>query len=367
MKQIRVNVKTRVNNAAIRRETRNGREVIIVPSATLPDNVVMNGIMYPADEIEKSYQTLNRTPAPLGHPVVNGKFVSARDPEAINGHWVGAWNENVRRENGRVLIDKVIDVDVANSLPRGKQVIDAINAGEPIHTSTGLIMQREPVQNDEYGFIARNMQFDHDAILLNESGAATPEQGVGMMVNGEQVEVVNVSIPEDELEWMGQIVIDNLEREDRKNRWAEVKNRVVAAIRDALNPITVAANEDETMDQKQFDELKSQVESLVANRDEAVSAAVQAAVEPLTKQIEQLSAANKAAEEARKGELVSRIVNVGLLDEETAKTLDINALTKLAEKCKPGLAAPIAGHFTGNADEDEFAGYDLNAAIDGGK
>src|SRR5690606_39194565 len=65
---VRVNVRSVANTAAIRREKRNGRDVIIVPSATLPDNVVMNGILYPAEEIAKSFKGLERTPAPLGHP-----------------------------------------------------------------------------------------------------------------------------------------------------------------------------------------------------------------------------------------------------------------------------------------------------------
>ena len=100
---VRINVSSLANAKAVRKEKRNGRDVVIVPSATLPDNVIMNGILYPADEIGKSYMQLNRKPAPLGHPVVNGKFVSASDPEGINSTYIGAWNENVRREGGRVL------------------------------------------------------------------------------------------------------------------------------------------------------------------------------------------------------------------------------------------------------------------------
>lgn len=123
-KRVRVNVRTLANTAAVRREKRNGRDVVIVPSATLPDDVVMNGIQYPADEIEKSYRTLNRTPAPAGHPLINGQFVSASDPEGINIAWIGAWNENVRRENGRVFLDKVIDVARASQSDEGRAVLD---------------------------------------------------------------------------------------------------------------------------------------------------------------------------------------------------------------------------------------------------
>ena len=78
MTQIRANIRTAVNSAKIRREKRNGRDVIIVPSATLPDNIIMNRIMYPADVIEAGYKTLERTPAPLAR---TGSTGFARDAE----------------------------------------------------------------------------------------------------------------------------------------------------------------------------------------------------------------------------------------------------------------------------------------------
>ena len=101
MNQVRVNIRTAVNSSKIRRERRDGRDVIVVPSATLPDGVVMNGVRYPAEEISKSFASLDGTPAPLGHPTLNGSFVSASDPRGMVRGFVGAWNENVRQEGGR--------------------------------------------------------------------------------------------------------------------------------------------------------------------------------------------------------------------------------------------------------------------------
>ena len=81
-KQVRVNIRAAVNAAKIRTEKRNGREVMVIPSATLPDGVVMNGIRYGAEAIAASFKTLDRTLAPLGHPVgADGGFLSAKDPE----------------------------------------------------------------------------------------------------------------------------------------------------------------------------------------------------------------------------------------------------------------------------------------------
>jgi hypothetical protein len=193
-KSTRVNVRVAVNAASIRREQHNGREHIVVPSFTLPDGVVMNNGLYPKEEIDKAYKGLEGTLAPLSHPMVDGDYVSARQPEAINAYHVGAWNRNVERVGHRVSIEKWIDVEFAKNTEGGRALLEAIDKGEPIHTSTGIFLDREMTPNaDGYGWIARNMVFDHDALLLNEEGAATPEDGVGMMVN--KTFVINSAVP----------------------------------------------------------------------------------------------------------------------------------------------------------------------------
>lgn len=190
----RVNVRVAVNAASIRREQHNGREHIVVPSFTLPDEVIMNGGLYPHDEIEKSYKSLEGTFAPLGHPQVDGEYVGAERPEAINAYHFGAFNKNVERRGNRIYVEKFIDVEKAKESEIGRKVLNAIDKGEPIHTSTGIFLDREMTPNaDGYGWIARNMHFNHDAVLLGEIGAATPEDGVGMMVN--KTFVINSAIP----------------------------------------------------------------------------------------------------------------------------------------------------------------------------
>ena len=193
-KEARVNMRVSVNHAAIRYETHNGREHMVIPSFTLPDGVVMNGGMYPHDEIEKSYKSLEGTLAPLSHPQVDGDYVAANQAEAINAHHIGAWNRNVKRVGNRVALEKWVDIEFAKTTEGGRQLIEAVNNGSPIHTSTGIFLNREMTPNaDGYGWIARDMTFDHDAILLNEVGAATPEDGVGMMVN--KTLVINSVVP----------------------------------------------------------------------------------------------------------------------------------------------------------------------------
>jgi len=373
---VRVNIRSVMNAAKVRQVKRNGRDLLIVPSATLPDDVVMNGVKYPASEIEASFKTLERTPAPLGHPIINGKFVSARDPEGINVGYIGAWNENVRREGGRVLLDKVIDVEVANRSEGGKAVLAAINAGGPVHTSTGLIAKLEAVNGAaDHKHIARSMVFDHDAILLNEDGAATPDDGVGMLVNAsgeeEEIEVINSALSEADrdLDW----AVDSLARALEKRERAPMLERLKSALIDAYHgfgrePSLNNQENDMAVSDEQFKALSEKVNALSEGVDkigETIAEAVTNAVKPLTDNLEALQNAQKAKDEAEHATLVNTIVKANLLDEATAKELTLNAARKLAEKAKPGKAAGLNGATAlGNAGADEFADMDLNAGME---
>lgn len=352
---VRVNVRTAVNNAQIRRDKRNGKDVIIVPSATLPDDVVMNNIKYPADEIAKSFHTLDRTFAPFRHPMVNGQYVSAREPEAVNDFYIGAWNENVRRENGRVFLDKVIDVEVAGRTENGKRLLEAINKGEPIHTSTGIFLEVDASDDAGYSYLAKNMYFDHDAILLDEEGAATPNQGVGMMVNGKQEITVINSVLEravDELEWAAGYLADAVERVQKAEEKQSIIDRILSALKIGKDKTTgeslkANGNSEEIpmpISEEEFKALADSVKALTANAENIASAvekAVSDAVAPLAQKVDALTANAAKAEEAERTELTAKVVANNLLTEETAKTLSVNALRELAGKVK-GDAAPIA-------------------------
>lgn len=202
---LRLNLTTVVNRADMSRETVNGVEHIRITSYTLPENIVMNGILYPTEERDKSFMTLDRTPAPVEHPVnEHGQYISAVDPIAINNFYAGAYNENPRIDGNRIAVDKVINVQEAMKSDRGKRMLDRIeqvmkgNNSEPVHTSVGVFVDLQHLDasetNDagqEYTAIATNMFFDHDAILLDNVGAAQPSQGVGLGVNkkGDQVDL----------------------------------------------------------------------------------------------------------------------------------------------------------------------------------
>lgn len=378
---VRVNVKSRVVNSSIRRERRDGRDLIIVPSATMPDGVVMNKIRYPGDEIAKSFYSLNRSPAPLGHPTINGSFISAKDPEGLTRGWIGAWNENVRRENGRVLLDKVIDVAIASQSPGGKSVLEAIEKGEPIHTSTGLYCFRDSVENatDGADFEAREITFDHDAILLGEVGAATPEQGVGMMVNkavglnGQQIEIINSALEdaERELDWAADYAVRAAEKISRIPFLESVKAAIMKAVQSLGQEETSNMNKDDTpMNDSQFNELKSSLAGLgdglkkLDTLGETITNAITAGMKPMLDAQAEAVANQRKKDDAEKVDLVAKVVKAGLLEEAVANTLALPALQQLATKAaKPAAAVVVNGRFTPPAAEaSETGGFKLPSA-----
>lgn len=192
-----VTVLSAINSSSkISKETIDGKEHFIVRDVVpVVDDVVMNGGLYPKSEIDKSYLSINGNLMPLGHPKVGSNFVSANDPKAINEYYGGAWAENVRKDSDKVLLDAYVDIEFASNHKKGKQLIERLESmmnGEnvdPIHVSTGLLLNKSyqsgKSKGKAFNWVASNMQFDHVAILLNEQGAATPDEGVGMFVNSE--------------------------------------------------------------------------------------------------------------------------------------------------------------------------------------
>jgi len=367
-KQARVHVSTLVNASKIRREKRDGRDVIIVPSATLPDNVVMNKVRYPASVIAESYKSLEGRPAPLGHPTVNGKYVSASSPEGIVRGFVGAHNENVRQEGGRVLLDKVIDVAFANQSEGGKAVLAAIEQQKAIHTSTGLLATFKPLANDTTAsFEVESMILDHDCFLLDQPGAATPEQGVGVFVNaaGEELEVINSTFDDDierEITWAAESIVRAVERKEQQPLIEQIKSYMLRLVKggptldEPQEPIL--NTEHEAMDKAQFDALLAKVDDLTKAgpglTEEKVGQIVANALKPLTDKFEAQAQADKEKADAEHTALVNQAVEAGLLTEDLAKASPAPVLTALlANAAAPKAAYRVNAAFKPAANSDE--------------
>lgn len=380
---LRVNVHTKVINSEIREELRNGRIFIVLPSKTLPDNIVMNGIMYPSDEIEKGYKTLEGTKAPLGHPHVNGEHVSANHPEAYLFD-VGAFNRNVERKNGSVYIEKWIDKEYAKLI--SPELMEAINSGQPIGTSTGLDCDIVEIEGKSYKYLATNMVFDHDAILLHETPAAGIETGTGIRVNKSDkgLTVVNSFIKNDEVDFRGTIssilpegswIIDY---DGSIIVYSDINDKEVAVNYKVNDDKSITINEPFEVVKKSFwerifsaptksneeDKMKEELDKiLIANAEQ--SAKSEELINKLTESISALAgevaSIKEAQEEASKAVINAKIsekrsVVSAKFGDLVANSLDGDALDEMVAKIQP--ADGVIGGVNSASIEDELLSYE---------
>nr|WP_126723018.1 DUF2213 domain-containing protein [Escherichia coli] len=374
MKRNRVNVLTVVNSASnITTETIDGKPHIVVRGITpVVDDIVMNRKLYPAAEIEKAYNTLERNPMPLGHPKVDGKHVSARDVRAVNEYHVGGWLQNVNHKDGKVTGDMYVNRQYAESSDKGKRLINRLDemlAGtnsDPIHISTGLLYSGIAANGEskgkKYNEIATNMMFDHVAVLLDEPGAGTPEEGVGIFVNAEgdelEIEVVNladadVPDPQDasfktffnqlktffsansdstqkETDPMKELIVNAL-----KAKGKSVDGKTDAELMDAYNQMLAenADSKEETPEEKAARE-KKEADDKKAKEQTTNSEEMPAWAKVLTEQVTALNSQINANSDKEKGEKRAAVkLAMNMSDEEVAD-LDGKALDAMYAKCQ---------------------------------
>ena len=205
MKHTRVHVLSAVNAGAV---SKSGGRYTVANVCGAVDGIVMNGMAYMADQLAAAAPSLEGKPAPAGHPKDDaGRYISALSGNALLTSYAGAVCTNVRHEGGRTLYDVVVNEAQAKAHPDGARLVERLDAAmngtnaEPIHVSTGLFCKAITANGEslgkKYQRIATEITYDHSAFLLNESGAGTPEQGVGMFLNAageaEQVEAVAVN------------------------------------------------------------------------------------------------------------------------------------------------------------------------------
>lgn len=421
-----VNISTLVANSEIRTEVVEGVSFTVLPSRTLPPNIVMNGILYDEKDVEANIGTLDGSPVTIGHPVVNGKFAPASDPISQAAYGIlGAHNRvKGKTDDGRWVVEKLIPTEQLQNTERGKKLAEAIKHKLPIHTSTGVYLTKEPeigvnAMGQEYTSRAKIDRFDHDAILLNEVGAATPEQGVGIFVNadGEQEETevmyVNLSSGDDfsmssngmrlkiqeaaqkqfadddewlyvedfnetkaiichkqkqfaveykmvgyEIEFVGELK----KVESAGFKFTEVIGRIVDKMISVVKsePSDESQTVNKNREGNEVDETK--VQEMIANALAAKEAEKAQAIKDAVEQgVAAALAANAQTQaEAEKAQLVEQVVNAKLLPEDAAKECGVTALKAMLEGNSQGQPAMgLRRGVASNQDEDIFANYKI--------
>ena len=205
MTKRRIHILSAVNAANI---SKTGAVYTIKDVCGAVNDIVMNGRLYPADQLAAGVASLEGKPAPAGHPKNGaGQYISALNGEALASAWIGSYCVNARHAAGRTLVDVVVNEAQAKASPAGAKLVERLDAAiagtnaEPIHVSTGLFCEEVKANGEslgkKYTSLAVNLRYDHLAILIDTPGAATPEQGVGMFLNSagqpEEIETVEVN------------------------------------------------------------------------------------------------------------------------------------------------------------------------------
>lgn len=193
MARKRIHILTAVNAANV---SKSGGTYTIKDVCGAVDGLVMNSMLYPGEQLANAAASLEGKPAPAGHPKnAAGQHISATSGDALLSAYVGAICRNARHEGGRTLVDVVVNEAQAKAHPDGARLVERLDAAitgnnaDPIHVSTGLYCEAIQANGESggkaYSRIATGIKYDHLAILLNEQGAGTPADGVGMWLNSE--------------------------------------------------------------------------------------------------------------------------------------------------------------------------------------
>lgn len=165
----------------------NGRQFAIAPIKILMPRVLhgsKGALFYPPEEIARNVHDWNGKPLVVKHPNLKGSNVSAHLPEIFATQEIGRiYNASIANDNS-LTVDGYFDVDITRKLDN--RVWNALIRGEKIEVSTGLFTDNEPAQlnavyeGTPYTHIARNYRPDHLAILPDEQGACSCEDGCGV-------------------------------------------------------------------------------------------------------------------------------------------------------------------------------------------
>lgn len=167
-----------------------GHEFIVAP-ITLIVPGVLNGskgpLYYPSEEIERSAQSWNGMPLVSRHPDAG---LSARSPEAFKDLGIGTVFNAVWKD-GKLVAEGWFDVDQTARVDQ--RILAALRADKPIEISTGLLTDNETAsegaefEGKSYSHIARNYRPDHLAILPDQTGACSLQDGCGVLNEGNTI------------------------------------------------------------------------------------------------------------------------------------------------------------------------------------
>ncbi len=175
-----------VDGYVIRTESLEGRDYWVVPLVMMVEGVhsgSQGAILYTAEELGITQQAWNGSPVVILHPDDNGHAISANDPDLVKD--IVGRIFNTVMDGLKLRAEAWLDIEHLQEVsPETAQQIQEQNA---LDVSIGVFMEEEIIEgefnNQEYTAIAHHMQADHLALLPNEVGACSFDDGCGVRTN----------------------------------------------------------------------------------------------------------------------------------------------------------------------------------------
>jgi len=147
-------------------------------------------LFHSIDELGKFPASWNGIPIVIYHPTEDGEPVSANVPEIIDKEIVGrVYNTNV--DGKKLKAEAWFDEDKLNTV--SPVTLQSINDNEEVELSLGMFTENEMVEGEyegkKYEGIAKNHRPDHLAILPDQVGACSIEDGCGIGANKKKKDI----------------------------------------------------------------------------------------------------------------------------------------------------------------------------------
>lgn len=164
------------------------KEYLVAP-LTLIVPGVLNGsdgpLFYPPEQIAASCKDWEGMPLVANHPKKDGRYVSANTDGVLRKAGLGVVRNPRVTDSGKLVAEGWFDVAKCNKVdPR---ILYNVRNGKPVELSTGLFTQNKAaygVYNKKaFNAIATDYIPDHVAILMDERGACSLDDGCGVLVN----------------------------------------------------------------------------------------------------------------------------------------------------------------------------------------
>ncbi len=171
-----------------------GREYIVAPIVFMVEGVHAplvqdassgeiryGGLFFSNSVISRNVEQWNGLPVAVNHPKdAYGNIISCRQPDVMQAQGVGSlWNS--RFNDG---LKGEVWIDVAEAERLMPAALKHIRSGRPVEVSIGagfMVEDESGVWNgEEYNGVVTYVQGDHVAILLDEKGACSVEDGCGI-------------------------------------------------------------------------------------------------------------------------------------------------------------------------------------------